>query len=112
MLTGYIARTERWRSGKEQSQLLLSFIHPHKPVVSSTIPVWLKTIHIKSGIDTNTFKAHSTRSTSISKASLQGASIQEILKRESWYNKNTWQRFCNNIVEEGQVFQKKVFKSA
>ena len=31
-LDEYIARTERWRSGEEHSQLLLSFIHPHKPV--------------------------------------------------------------------------------
>ena len=31
-LDEYIARAERWRSGEEHSQLLLSFIHPRKPV--------------------------------------------------------------------------------
>ena len=41
-LDGYIAGTERWRSGEEHSQFLLSFIHPYKPVVSSTISGWLK----------------------------------------------------------------------
>ena len=36
-LDEYMAQTERWRSGEEHSKLLLSFIHPHKPVVSPTI---------------------------------------------------------------------------
>ena len=101
-LDEYIARTERWRSAEEHSQLLLSFIYPEKPVVSCTISGWLKTILMKSGIDTSNFKAHSTRSASTSKAGLQGASIEDILKRESWSNKSTWQRFYNkNIVEGG-----------
>ena len=108
ILDEYIARRR-----EEHSQLLLSFIHPHKPVVSSTISVLLKTILMESGIDTNTFKAHSTRSASASKAGLQGASIEDILKRGSWSNKSTWQRcFNKNIVEEEQTFQEMVFKSA
>ena len=68
---------------------------------------------MKSGFDTGTFKVHSTRSASDSKASLQGASIEDILKRGSCSNKSTWQRFCNkNIVEERQIFQETVFKPA
>ena len=101
-LDEYIARTERWRSAEEHSQLLLSFIHPEKPVVFCTISGWLKTVLMKSGIDTSNFKAHSTRSASTSKAGLQGASKEDILKWESWSNKSTWQRFYNkNIVEGG-----------
>ena len=72
-LDGYIAGTERWRSGEEHSQFLLSFIHPHKPVVSFTISAWLKTSLVKSGIDTGTFIARSTRSASTSKSCLQDA---------------------------------------
>ena len=68
---------------------------------------------MKSGIDTDTFTAHSTRSASTSKAGLQGASIKDILKQGPWSNKSTWQRFYNkNIVVEGQIFEKMVFKSA
>ena len=37
-----VARKERWISGEEQFELWLSFIHRHKPVVSSTISGWLK----------------------------------------------------------------------
>ena len=66
---------------------------------------------MKSGIDTSTFKAHSTRSASTSQAGLQNASIVDILKRGSWSNKSTWQRFYKNVVEV-QIFQEMVFKSA
>ena len=41
-LDEYISRTQGWTSGEECSQLLLSFVNPHKPVVSSTISDWLK----------------------------------------------------------------------
>ena len=41
-LDEYISCKEGWRSGEECSQLLLSFVNPHKPVVSSTISGWLK----------------------------------------------------------------------
>ena len=66
-LDEYISRTEGWRSGEEGNELFLSFVNPHKPVVSSTISVWLKNVLRKAGIDISTFKAHSTRSASTSK---------------------------------------------
>ena len=90
----YIPRVESWRSGEE---------HFHKPVIFSKISRWLKTILMKSGIDTSDFKGHSTRSASTtSKADLQDASIEDILKRGSCSNKTTWQTVYNtNIVEEG-----------
>ena len=93
------------QSGGDHSQHLLRFMHPHKPVISSTISEWLKTTLMKSGVDTGTFKAHSTRTVSTSKAGYQGASIEDILKQGSWSNKSTGQRLCNkNIVEEEQIF--------
>ena len=62
-------------------------------MVSSTVSGWLKNILMKSGVDTGAFNAHSTKSVSTSKAALSGASIEDILKRGSWSNKSTWQRF-------------------
>ena len=79
-LDEYISCTEGWRSG-ECSQLLLSFVNPHKPVVSSTISGWLTNILNKAEIDIIIFKAHSTRSASTSKTDLSGALIEKILKR-------------------------------
>ena len=83
-LDEYIVQTERWRSGQENSQLLLSFIHPQKSVVSSTMSERLKTILMKSGVDTSTVKAHPTRSASTSNTGVEGASIEDILKRGCW----------------------------
>ena len=67
-LDEYISRTEGWRSWEESSQLLLSFVNPYKPVVSSTISGWLRNVLKKAVIHISTFKAHSSRSASTSKA--------------------------------------------
>ena len=48
----------------------------------------LKSILVKSGVDTGVFKAHSTRSASTSKAGLKGTSIEGILNRRCWPNKS------------------------
>ena len=113
VLGEYIVRKEKWGSGEEHSQLLLSFIHPDKPVASSAVPAWLKAIFMKSGVDTGNFNAHSNRSASISKAGLQGALIQDNLKWASWSNESTLRGFYNkDIVEAVQIFQEIVFNSA
>jgi integrase len=39
---------------------------PHKPVVSSTIVRWLKSVLLSAGVDTSVFSAHSTRGASAS----------------------------------------------
>ena len=42
-LEEYLKRTKVWR-GKDKSQLLLSFVKPHNPVVSSTISGRIKNV--------------------------------------------------------------------
>ena len=64
---------------KKKTQLLLGINNPYKPVSVSTVSRWVKDIMLLSGIDVSLFKGHSTRSASLSRASLSGASIQEIL---------------------------------
>ena len=111
-LDEYISRTQGWKSGEECSQLLQSFVNPHKPVVPSTISGWLKNVLKKAGINISTFKAHSTRAVSTSKAELSDAPIEEILKLGSWSNKSTWQKFNNkSIIQEGQLFREMVFNA-
>ncbi|CAB4037589.1 Hypothetical predicted protein, partial [Paramuricea clavata] len=41
VITSYVDRTKRWRSVLAQTQLLLSFVEPHKEVVPCTIAGWL-----------------------------------------------------------------------
>ena len=105
-LDEYLSRSQNWRKESGNNQLLLSFIKPHREVLSSTISGWIKKILSLSGINTNIFKAHSTRSASTSKAGLHGLSLSDILEQGSWSNSTTWQKFYHKNVESaGEKFQ-------
>jgi len=102
-LNHYLQATQSWRLEPNQNQLLLSFVSPHRAVVKSTIAGWIKNVLIASGVDTNVFKPHSTRSASTSKVNSKisgsGLSLKDILKRENWSNENTWQKFYNKTIK-------------
>ena len=96
----YIKRTKGWRTSHEQKhQLFLAIVEPHKPVVPSTIANWLKSLMEAAGVDTETFKAHSTRAASTSKAKFQGLSVEQIVKRGNWSNASTFQRFYYKSIK-------------
>ena len=100
-LTEYINRSKSWRESN------------HNAVVSCTISGWLKKTFKQAGINTDLFKAHSTRSASSSKASVGRTPLVEILKRRSWSHHCTWQRFYNkHIIQKGRVFQDMVYKDS
>ena len=65
---------------------------PHKPVSSSTIPRWLKTLLGKAGINTDIFKAHSVRSASTLAAVVAGITTNDILKAADWSSEMVFQR--------------------
>ena len=44
------------------------------------------------------FKAYSFRGASTSKAKVNGASLEDILKRGSWSNQSTWQKFYRKEI--------------
>ncbi|XP_033096845.1 uncharacterized protein LOC117101084 [Anneissia japonica] len=44
-----------------ENQLLVSYLKPHKKVVSSTVSRWICDMLSQAGVDTQQFKAHSTR---------------------------------------------------
>ena len=65
-IDSYLERRNVWGVG--ESQFLVSHIKPHKPVPPSTVSRWLGQVLAMASIDTEVFKAHSTRSESSSKA--------------------------------------------
>ena len=79
-LNEYINRSKPWRESNHESQLLLSSISPHNAVTSCTISGWPKKTLKEAGINTDLFKAHSTKSASSSYTSVGGVSLVEILK--------------------------------
>ena len=104
----YKERTSIWREKNQASQLLVSFIKPHNAVAKSKVAGWVKQILIMSGINTDIFKPHSTRSASSSHARLSGLSLSDILKRGSWSNETTWDKFYNKSI---LTFEEKFVKA-
>ncbi|KAJ8034638.1 hypothetical protein HOLleu_21560 [Holothuria leucospilota] len=84
----YIQRTSNIR-GTER-YLLISYKKPYKRVTTSTIARWIKEVMKAAGINTNLYKAHSTRAAATSAASSNDLPITHILKQAGWSNEKTF----------------------
>ena len=94
----YIDKTSNLRS-ENVYNFFISYIQPHAPVTSKTIARWVvETLGI-AGINTKTFKAHSTRSATTSVAYNKGLSLSEIGKAAGWSNFTTFGKFYNKPVD-------------
>ena len=71
------------------NQLLLSFVQPNKPILTSTLSRWCVTVMKESGVNVNIFGSHSTGSMSTSKCKISGLSFKEITKSAGWSNEET-----------------------
>lgn len=101
-LTEYLSRTKPLR--KEHSQLLLTYIKPHDPILRDTVSRWTKAVMKSAGIDITAYSAHSTRSASTSSCKAKGLAIQEILKAAGWLNSGTFARFYEKPVDRAANF--------
>ena len=107
-LIEYIDHTQPlWES---ETQLLISYIKPHKAVKSCTIAKWLRMLMYLSGVDTSIFKAHSTRGACTSKVNKAGLSVGQIMKMAQWKSEITFRRFYDKPLQPSeQTFQDMVF---
>ena len=98
-LAEYILRTEKLRSS---SKLFISFIRPHKPVTTSTVGRWIKSVLSSAGIDTSVFKAHSVTGASVTNAHIRGVPVEEILRTADWTNERTFRKYYlrEHIIHE------------
>ena len=96
-LNEYLTRTRNLRP-KEGNKLFLASVKPFKPIKSSTIAGWLKTILHRAGIDTGVWSGHSTRGASTSKVANAGVSVQTILETACWKGVGTFKRFYRKPV--------------
>lgn len=109
-LRTYLQRSQEWRTTTKGQHLFLSYVKPHKPIVSSSFSRWLTTVLQIAGIDTQVYKGHSVRSASTSKARAAGLSTQQVIERANWTNAATFFRFYNkDISKDGAEFQAAVF---
>ena len=99
-LKRYEKVTERLRnhSNYNSSRLFLSYIKPHRPVSSSTIARWAKSVLTLSGINTESFSAHSTRAAALSAAARAGVALKDIMNAADWTNESTFKKFCHKPV--------------
>ncbi len=90
VLKEYLTRTEKIRIG---DFLLISWRKPHKKVTKDTISRWIKETMTRSGINTETFQAHSTRAASTSAVVKKGASMRCILEAGGWSAESTFTKY-------------------
>ena len=95
----YLRKTSTLRK-KDDSSFFISYVAPHKPVSPKTIARWVVETLEKSGINTTTLKAHSTRAASTSSARCKGLSLTEIAKAAGWSNFSTFGKFYNKPIND------------
>ena len=106
----YIERTKNLRG--EEKKLFVSYKKPHGKVTVQTISRWIKCTLRDAGIDTNRFKAHSTRAASTSAAKSLKVPIEQILSVAGWANERTFREFYNKPIQKSREFAKAVLDSA
>ena len=95
-LDQYLAKTESLRGST--SQLLLSYVKPHKAISNTTIGKWSTSVLKDAGIDVTKFASHSRRSASISYAAQTSLTLKEILKAGGWSNAQTFAKHYNKPI--------------
>lgn len=108
-LKDYIQRTKELR---KNDSLLISWMKPYKAVHVDTIRRWILCVMELAGIDITLFKAHSTRSASVSKAHNKNVPLETILDAGMWNNESTFTKFyhkeIHSCTETGGSFQQAV----
>lgn len=98
----YLAYTATLRNNEQQ--LFISYSKPYKAVSRDTISRWVKTVMEKSGIDVQTFKPHSTRAASTSKAFSKSVPLEHILSTAGWSSTCTFAKFYNKPIIKTDCF--------
>ena len=79
-------------SSSEPKYLLISFIRPQKPVTSTTLGRWLRSVMQNAGIDSQMFKAHSVRGASNTAAANAFIPVT-IMSMDDWSSPSTFKTF-------------------
>ena len=68
---------------------------PHRHVSLSTIAQWVKSVLTLSGINTESFSAHSTRAAASSAAARARVALKDVMNAADWTNESTFKKFYN-----------------
>ena len=89
-LDSYINARDKLVNAALHDELLLCYRKPHRPATNDTLARWVKITLQYSGINLDTFTAHSCRSASTSKAATARVSLQRILMAGQWSTTSTF----------------------
>ena len=109
LLKEYIEKTVDLR---EEDNIIISFVKPHKAVHVDTIRRWITTVMSFAGIDTSLYKPHSTRAASTSKAKSRQVPLTEIIKAGMWSNGSTFAKFYDKTIDTPENDDTVDFQSA
>lgn len=99
----YVFQTDPLRNDANSKLLFLATVKPYKPVSGSSVGRWIKVFLGDAGIDTSTFKAHSTRGAAASKAARSGVPVDSILKTAHWSSQSTFTKFYLREVQPANI---------
>jgi hypothetical protein len=102
VLREYLKRREV-KAPKKENKLFVTYVKPHEGVSRDTLSRWIKNIMCRAGIDTTTFKAHSTRAAAASKAKAMDIPIKDIMEAAGWSRSSTFGKFYQKPVETRRV---------
>ena len=103
-LKEYVRRTRDLRG--ELDFLVLTTVKPYRQASHDTIGNWVTKTLSESGIDTTSFKPHSTRSASTSKYLSLKIPVEQILKKADWAAESTFRVYYDKqILPKGDISQ-------
>ena len=107
-LKQYLSQTKLLRGSEKQ--LFVSYKRPHNPVSTDTLARWLKVVMSAAGLNTDIYKAHSTRSASTSAANEMQIPVEDILKAAGWKSEETFRKFYKKPIRKEDTFANAVLR--
>ena len=96
--SGFVYKHKNLVNAALHDELLLCYRKPHGPLTNGTLARWVKMRLQYSGINLDTFAAHSCRSASTSKAATAGVSLDRILMTGQWSNTSTFYSYYKKDI--------------
>ena len=94
----YLSAREKLVNGALHDEFFLCYRNPHGPATRDTLARWVRMVLGSSGVDLDTFSAHSCRSASNSKAAASGVSLERILMAGQWSTSSTFYEYYRKDI--------------
>ena len=83
-LDAYLDARAQLGNAALRDEFFLCYRKPHGPATNDNLARWVKMVLHSSGVNLDTFRAHSCRSASTSKAAATGVPLEKILMAGQW----------------------------